>query len=254
MACNVCCCFSGEPLTSEETKGGRGSNYAKYINNVEKFQISMGDAPCKSCPCCCISGFPLTFCCAQHHMRYKALNHVSPGSGWDQYICCQGYMPACCCFNPGSCCESDFPRTCMCCEIICCPGLAVSSTRFLMMDHYNLAADECDNRLIRFNNCIQILSCFCHILAIFDRNFRELAQIIDLIADIVFFTTAGCMTAQVDYEIKYREALGAQQPMMQPVAAGAANPMVVAGPVPTATAYAAPPAYGAPPAADAMTR
>ncbi|KAJ8612588.1 hypothetical protein CTAYLR_009792 [Chrysophaeum taylorii] len=250
MACNaLCCCFSGEPLTSDDTKGRRGEMYAKYVNYTEKFQISMGDAPCKACPCCCIGGCPLTFVCAQHHMRYKVLNHVAPGSGWDNYICCQGYFPACCCFNPGACCEKELPRTCMCCEVCCCPGLAVSSTRFVMMDHYRFTPDECDNRLIRFNNCIQLLSCICHILAIFNREFRECAQIIDLIADIVFFSTAGCMTAQVDYEIKYRDSLTGPVPISNP-----ADPTAP----PTATVVAVnppPPKYpGAPPVADDIDR
>lgn len=263
-------CFSGEPLGEDEYgKGRRGDSYKKYANNRETFQISMGDAPLKHCGWCCIGGLPCTFLCATHHMRYKVLNHVSPGSGWDNYVCCQGYVPACCCFSPGSCCESDLPRTCMCVEAFCCAGLAISSTRFVMMDQYHLAADECDNRLIRFNNCIQILSCVCHVAAIFNNNLRSLAQIIDLIADIVFFSTAGCMTAQVDYELKYRESLGGG-PAPRPlpggpgIQGGAVTSPVYAsgGAMPTATvvgvaqpAGAPPPYAGAPPAAeDAMAR
>ena len=172
-------------------------------------------------------------------MRYKTLNHIDPESGWKNYVCCQGYIPACCCFAPGSCCEKDLPRTCMCVEILCCPGLAVSSTRFVMMDQYELSPDECDNRLIRFNNCIQLLSCICNILAMFSRDFQQLAQIIDLIADIVFFSTAGCMTAQVNYEIKYREALGTQD-----------LPPQYESPMPTATVVG----VGAPPNPNTMTR
>ena len=223
----------------------------------------MGDAPLKNCCVCCLGGLPCSFLCMTHHMRYKVLNHVSPGSGWDNYICCQGYTGQCCCFTPGSCCEKDFPRTCMCVEAFCCAGLAVSSTRFVMMDQYMLAADECDNRLIRFNNCIQLLSCICHVAAIFNRGFRDLAQIIDLIADIVFFSTAGCMTAQVDYELKYRADLGgAPPPRPLPGGPGIQSP-VHAGHVPTATVVGvaqpanAPPPYGykgAPAAPDAMER
>ncbi|KAH8063002.1 hypothetical protein JL722_2156 [Aureococcus anophagefferens] len=77
------------------------------------------------------------------HMRYKVLNHVAPGSGWDHYVCCQGYTGSCCCFHPGACCED--------------------------------AAD---------------------------------LHIIDPIADIVFFSTAGCMTAQTNFEVVYRSRSG----------------------------------------------
>jgi hypothetical protein len=42
----------------------------------------------------------------------------------------------------------------------------------------------------------------------FSPQLRDLAMIIDIIADIVFFTTAGCMNAQSNYEIEYRSALG----------------------------------------------
>jgi len=249
MATALCCCFSGEPLNQDEAQGRRGGMYAKYLGNREKFQLSMGDACCKEPGCCLLGGCPICFCCTTHHMRYKVLNHVSPNSGWDHYICCQGYTGPCCCFTPGACCEKELPRTCMCCEIICCPGLAVSTNRFVMMDHYQFTPDECDNRLIRFNNCIQILSCICHILAIFNRDFQQLAAIIDLIADIVFFSTAGCMTAQVNYEVKYRESLAA------PVAV-AGGPVVSPAVPPTATVVGVvqPPPPGAPPVGEDMSR
>ena len=74
---------------------------------------------------------------------------------------------------------------------------------------------------------IQILSCICHVAAIINRDFQQLAQLIDLIADIVFFSTAGCMTAQVDYEIKYRESLMGDQ--MAP--GGVVNPVSIGGKV-----------------------
>ena len=112
----------------------------------------------------------------------------------------------------------------------------------MMMDHYELTPDECDNRLIRFNNCIQLLSCICHIIAIFNRDFQQLAALIDLIADIVFLSTAGCMTAQVNYEIKYREACASPEYRGGPQTT----------PLPTATVVAV--AHGAPPAPDAIKR
>ena len=76
------------------------------------------------------------------------------------------------------------------------------------MDKYDLQSDPCDRRIIRFNNCIQMLACICHLAAMFDPSFRDLANILDLIADIVFYTTAGCMHAQVHYELTEREKSG----------------------------------------------
>ncbi|KAH8047408.1 hypothetical protein JL720_16126 [Aureococcus anophagefferens] len=182
MACTACCfCFSGDPLGEDDFQGKRGGQYGKFANHREKFQISMGDAPIKNCFPCCLAALPCTFVCA------------APAS--------DASSAPCCCFHPARA-AKDIPRTCMCIEACCCAGLAVSSTRFVMMEQYHFMADECDNRLIRFNNCIQVLSCICHVLAIFKPQFRDLAQIIDLIADIVFFSTAGCMTAQVHMRYK----------------------------------------------------
>ena len=65
------------------------------------------------------------------------------------------------------------------------------------MDQYDLMADPCDNRLIRLNNCIQILSCFCDLLAFIDDSFTAMAVIIDHIADLMYHSVSGCMTAQV---------------------------------------------------------
>jgi hypothetical protein len=44
------------------------------------------------------------------------------------------------------------------------------------MDRYQLTPDPCDYRLIRINNCLQMLRCFCDILAMIDENFRAIAQ------------------------------------------------------------------------------
>ncbi|KAH8046404.1 hypothetical protein JL722_13733 [Aureococcus anophagefferens] len=116
-----------------------------------------------------------------------------------------------------------------------------------MMEQYHFMAGP---RLIRFNNCIQVLSCICHVLAIFKPQFRDLAQIIDLIADIVFFSAAGCMTAQVDYEINYRESLGESQgaragpwaapstPCPRPPSSASPSPRAYAARQPRAEAWA----------------
>ena len=92
------------------------------------------------------------------------------------------------------------------------------------MDAYTLRPDECDNKLIRFNNCIQVLSCICNILGMFNREIERLAQIIDLIADIVFFSTVGCMVGQIYHELDYQKAgpimTAEAQVMDNPIQAG----------------------------------
>jgi len=77
----------------------------------------------------------------------------------------------------------------------------MSATRFLVMDAKNIKSDPCDNRIIRFNNWLQLISCVCQILALFDETFRDAADIIRLIAELVFCITMGCMTAQLYYEM-----------------------------------------------------
>jgi len=146
-----CFCLSPEPLGEKDLKHARGERLAKFVAYQNEFQMKMLDAPC-SCstlPCCCIGTCPWIHLCVQTHMRYKVLNHLHPESGWDNYVCCQGYFGPCCCFAPGKCYEDTFPRTCMCCEALCCPGLAVSTTRMVVMDAYRITPDPCDNRLIR---------------------------------------------------------------------------------------------------------
>jgi len=229
-------CLASTPLSRDELKGKRGASIARYVDHVNAFQVSMLETPCAcdTLPCCVVGACPLVHLCVQGHMRHKVLNHLHPGSNWDHYVCCQGFVPACCCFNPGQCGERDCPRTCMCCEAFLCPGCAVSSTRFLLMDHYELMPDPCDNRLIRINNCIQVLSCICHVAAIFDKHLRELAHLLDCLADVVFWSTTGCMVAQVDAELRYRSSVAPIDVLYSPVAAEAAG------------AYVAPPVVDAP--------
>lgn len=65
------------------------------------------------------------------------------------------------------------------------------------MEKYDLASEPCDYRLIRINNCLQVLACICSILALIDGTFSEIARIINWIADLFYHTVSGCMTAQV---------------------------------------------------------
>lgn len=84
----------------------------------------------------------------------------------------------------------------------------MSANRQYVMEEYNLESDPCDYRLIRINNCIQMLSCCCSILAMIDNSFNALAEIVNRIADLVYHTVSGCMTAQVAVEINYQDKFG----------------------------------------------
>ena len=71
-------------------------------------------------------------------------------------VCTEGYFDCCCCIRAGSMGESSCPELCLCLEACCCNSLAVSASRALVMDQYDIMSDPCDNRLINFNNCIQV--------------------------------------------------------------------------------------------------
>lgn len=89
----------------------------------------------------------------------------------------------------------------MACEACFCTGIAMSSTRNYIMQEKNIKSDPCDNKIIRFNNCIQCLRIICQIAAAFQDGLDEAAAIVDLIAELVFLSIMGCMTAQVKYEM-----------------------------------------------------
>jgi len=107
--------------------------------------------------------------------------------------------------------EDTCPCPCMCLEVCCCPGLAVSATSSVIREKYQLGLDDDDVRLIRLNNCLQLLACLASCLNIcidFEGDDCCVA-VLDCIADVVFCVTSGCMTAQVYHEIELREKGGA---------------------------------------------
>ena len=116
------------------------------------------------------------------------------------------FSQVCCCIKGGACGEESCPCFCLCLEAHICNGAAVSASRALVMDQYDLVADPCDNQLMRFSNCLQYMSCVCHTLAVIDNSFDDLARIIDFIAELVYHTVSGCMTSQVATEVNYQLA------------------------------------------------
>jgi len=145
---------------------------------------------------------PITCGCAQCFLRRKVLE-----GDMTKYSCFQGYFD-CCCIKAGSCGEQNCPTFCAFVEGCLCNCLAVSANRAYVMEKYDLASDPCDYRLIRINNFLQALACVCNILAIFIDELRELAWIINRIADIFYQCVTGCMTAQVAYEMDFQREHG----------------------------------------------
>ena len=209
MACLIC--FSKEPLSGDETKGKYGSAYEPFLYNRDLFKVKLCNAPCAE-PCCWLSSMAC-LCPAQIVMRHRVLNHVNPGSGWSNYVCCQGYMGGCCCIQPGSLCEKQCPIPCMCLEAFLCPGAAVSATSMVIREEYSLGLDDDDVRLIRLNNCLFWAACCLHIVSRMTdcEGDDVVAAVVDLISDIVFCCTSGCMTAQVHHEMKERDLSSSPQ-------------------------------------------
>eukprot|EP01036_Dinobryon_divergens_P031925 gene31925-41417_t len=138
----------------------------------------------------------------QYLLRKKILN-----DDMTKYSCFQGYFNFCC-IKAGSCGESSSPDLCLFCESCFCNFAAMSASRMYVMEKYDLQSDPCDYRLIRINNCLQIIACFCDILAIFIGGLNEIARIIDHMADVFYHCVSGCMTAQVAFEVNYQNAQG----------------------------------------------
>eukprot|EP00656_Telonema_subtile_P017961 TRINITY_DN1968_c0_g1_i4.p1 TRINITY_DN1968_c0_g1~~TRINITY_DN1968_c0_g1_i4.p1 ORF type:complete len:188 (-),score=24.95 TRINITY_DN1968_c0_g1_i4:318-881(-) len=92
----------------------------------------------------------------------------------------------------------------MCLEMVCCPGLAISSTRLQLMVEFALTPLPSDNQIIRFNNCMQCLACLCNVLAMVVRECETVAHVVQCLAHLVFLCTAGCMAGQINMEKNYQ--------------------------------------------------
>eukprot|EP00658_Telonema_sp_P-2_P077439 TRINITY_DN7004_c0_g1_i12.p1 TRINITY_DN7004_c0_g1~~TRINITY_DN7004_c0_g1_i12.p1 ORF type:complete len:268 (+),score=81.27 TRINITY_DN7004_c0_g1_i12:76-879(+) len=197
-------------------------------NQPNKFQTSMCKAGCAD-PCCCA----LTCVSCTYGTSWCLRRKVLDGD-WSKYQCCQGFCDVPCCDDFGekcaSCCGSGDGRCCcMCLECICCPGLAISSSRLQLMVEYALVPEESDNQIIRFNNCMQCLACFCQVLAWVVPECRQCATIVRILADIVFLCTASCMAAQINKEKNFQIELadkGETNPNMAPGQMVMASPAI----------------------------
>lgn len=65
------------------------------------------------------------------------------------------------------------------------------------MDKKDLHPDPVDYQIIQFSNCMQMLACVCNMAAMVVSELRELAQIIDCVAEVVERIVSGKSTLPV---------------------------------------------------------
>lgn len=196
------------PLSESDKETKYGQALGQFESKPNRYDITMCQAPCQETACW--AGSMICLCPVLIYMRHKALNHVKPESGWSNYKCCQGYFGGCCCIQPGSLGEDKAPCPCMCLEAFICTGPAVFSNSMIIRQHYGLGLDDDDIRLIRLNNCLQVAACLVTVFSYCTENDVDdkVAHILNCIADTVFCCMGGCMTAQMDREMRLREENG----------------------------------------------
>eukprot|EP00580_Thalassiosira_gravida_P000885 CAMPEP_0201610552 /NCGR_PEP_ID=MMETSP0492-20130828/17163_1 /ASSEMBLY_ACC=CAM_ASM_000837 /TAXON_ID=420259 /ORGANISM="Thalassiosira gravida, Strain GMp14c1" /LENGTH=96 /DNA_ID=CAMNT_0048076409 /DNA_START=427 /DNA_END=717 /DNA_ORIENTATION=+ len=85
--------------------------------------------------------------------------------------------------------------------------MAVSASQGMIMQQHSLGLDEDDVRLIRCNNCLQMLAFLssCLNICIDCEGDDAVVAVINVAADITFCCVSGCMTARVYHEMTARE-------------------------------------------------
>ncbi|KAK6920090.1 hypothetical protein RJ641_015994, partial [Dillenia turbinata] len=145
--------------------------------------------------------------CASYLLRKRALyNNMS------RYVCCGGDMPC-----SGSCGERHCPEFCLCIEVFLCLPTSVAATRFMLQDEFNIQTTECDNCIIGFMFCLQHLACICALIACILGNdeLSEASQLLNCLANCVYFVVCSCMQTQHKVEMDKRDAKLGPPPVMQ---------------------------------------
>jgi len=199
----VFCLFEDTPPRTNDAKPGsrkaqQQDLFFQRVGKPNEFGVALKDAPCTEPVCCCLSGLCIPWGCTACWGRNAVLE--AHFNGITDFRCFQGYITHFCCFPVGEC----FPGSPigLCLEGCCCTTASLSIARIYLMDARDIRPDPCDWQIIRFSNCLQLLSCICHLASIFNPDLREVAQLIDTIADAVTLTVAGCMGAQIYHELK----------------------------------------------------
>jgi len=145
----------------------------------KEWEYALLKAPCKNPAGCCYGFFCM--CCFAYQQRDRILDNVGI-----PYQCCGGSF--CCCPTPQIT-DSPARECCMACEACCCPTLAVLVNRDLIMYHYQINFDKCDEFII---SCVICLDCIFSILALIDDSFRQIKDILDILLMVIM----SCSLAQ----------------------------------------------------------
>jgi hypothetical protein len=217
----------------------RGQQYTRH------WKTDLKGATCSSPGFCCVAAF--CSCCVSYHLRKRQLR-----GDMSRYICCNGDWPC-----SGRCGEQSAPEMCLCLEVSCCFAQSVASTRWAIQDEMHLQNTQCDNCIIGTMIAAQYLACICWLAACISGNdvLQDLAQLTDMIADILWCSVCACM--QTQHKVQLDERDSNPNIVVAPYAAPAPQAMHGGGGYPPQQpppygAYAAPPpqsgmAYGAPP-------
>ncbi|KAG8470175.1 hypothetical protein KFE25_008596 [Diacronema lutheri] len=197
----VFCLFSDKPPEQVASKGAKGAAANAMLEKQgypNQFAVGLKDACCKDPLACCVTTIFGACGCPACYFRKAVLDKF--GKGVEDYVCFQGYVPKMCCVDWPTCCQGSALG--LFCEGCCCPIFSLSIARLHIMDAKQVRPDPMDWQIIAFSNYCQILSCICDILACFFEELRDLAALIDCIADTITAVVAGCMGAQINYELK----------------------------------------------------
>jgi len=143
------------------------------------WEYGLLSAPMKN-PIGCCYGF-WCMCCFAYQQRDRILKNANL-----PYQCCGGYF--CCCPTP-VCDDTPQRECCMCAEAYFCTYVAVITNRDLIMYHYQINLDPCDEYIINVCLCLNIIF---SILAMIDDSFRNIKDILDLMLMIIM----SCSLAQ----------------------------------------------------------
>lgn len=176
----------GEPVYPTDSKDA----HSKFDPDIHK-DLKDWETPmllgCCAAPMWCICGFVCP-CCTVWSQRRRLLLADQNSDNWRYYHCCAGMYGKGCTEKCDSCTGNGKNPTqscfCACCEAWCVPMCAAHGNRYMVMLHYGLQNTCCDIYLFYLLCCCQILACIT--------GNDEL----EYIADLLYYTIMGCMTAQ----------------------------------------------------------
>jgi len=121
------------------------------------------------------------------------------------YTCCNGAFPC-----SGRCGERSCPELCLCAEVCYCFGMSVATTRWMIQDELHIQNTQCDNCIIGTMIFLQQLACVCNVIACLTSSdeIDLLADVIELLAEIVWWTVCACMQTQHKVQIEDRDKHG----------------------------------------------